>query len=84
VVVLSLTLQPSRAQELKLKNSLGCITMADPLSIAAGVVGLLTFAGSAITQGYQLSQAMGESRKDIARLLAELAQLTGLLVAIDA
>lgn len=57
--------------------------MAEALGIAASVVSLLTFAGSAIIKGYQISQAAGKGCQDVARLLAELAQLTGVLVAID-
>ena len=58
--------------------------MADPLSIASGVVGLLAFAGTALTQGYRILHSLQGSSKDVRRLLAELSQLTGVLVAIEA
>jgi hypothetical protein len=57
--------------------------MADPLSITAGVVGLLAFAGSTLTKGYCILQSLQGSAKDVKRLLAELSQLTGVLVAIE-
>lgn len=58
--------------------------MADPLSIAAGVVGLLAFAGSTLTKGYSILSSLQGSKSDIQRLLAGLSQLTGVLVAIEA
>ena len=58
--------------------------MADPLSITAGVVGLLAFAGSTLTKGYSILQSLQDSKKDVNQLLIELSQLTGILVAIEA
>lgn len=58
--------------------------MADPLSITAGVVGLLAFAGSTLTKGYSILQSLHDSKSDVERLLIELSQLTGILVAIEA
>ena len=58
--------------------------MADPLSIAAGVVGLLAFAGSTLTKGYSILQSLQDSKSDLKHLLIELSQLTGILVAIEA
>jgi hypothetical protein len=58
--------------------------MADPLSIAAGVAGLLAFAGATLTTGYSILASLTGSKSDIHRLLAELSQLTGVLVAIEA
>lgn len=58
--------------------------MADPLSIAAGVTGILGFAGVTLTKGYAVLRVLSEGRNEIQRLLGELSQLTGILVAIDA
>ena len=58
--------------------------MADPLSVAAGIVGLLAFAGTALTKGYCVLRSLQGSKNDVERLLAELSQLTGVLVAIEA
>lgn len=51
--------------------------MADPLSITAGVVGLLAFAGSTLTKGYSILQSLQHSKNDVNQLLIELSQLTG-------
>ena len=58
--------------------------MADPLSITAGVVGLLAFAGSTLTKGYSILRSLQDSKNDVNQLLIELSQLTGILVAIEA
>ena len=58
--------------------------MADPLSITVGVIGLLEFAGATLTKGYRILRSLQESSKDVKRLLAELSQMTGVLVAIEA
>ena len=58
--------------------------MADPLSITAGVVGLLAFAGSTLTKGYSILQSLQDSKNDVNQLLIELSQLTGILMAIEA
>lgn len=58
--------------------------MGDPLSITAGVVGLLAFAGKTLTKGYSILQSLQDSKIDVNRLLIELSQLTGILVAIEA
>ena len=58
--------------------------MTDPFSIAAGVVGLLAFAGTTLTKGYSILQSLQDSKKDVNQLLIELSQLTGILVAIEA
>lgn len=58
--------------------------MADPLSVTAGVVGLLAFAGSTLTKGYSILQSLQASKNDVNQLLIELSQLTGILVAIEA
>ena len=38
--------------------------MADPPSIAAGVVGLLAFAGSTLTKGYSILRSLQDSKND--------------------
>ena len=58
--------------------------MGDPLSITAGIVGLLAFAGSTLTKGYGILQSLQDSKTDVNRLLIELSQLAGILVAIEA
>ena len=58
--------------------------MADPLSITAGVVGLLAFAGRTLTKGYSILQSLQDSKNDVKQLLVELSQLTGILAAIEA
>ena len=57
--------------------------MTDPLSITAGIVGLLGFAGSILTKGYGIIRLLQDSGKDVQKLLVELSQLTGILVAIE-
>ena len=58
--------------------------MGDPLSIITGVVSLLAFAGNALTKEYSILQSLQDSKHDVMRLLIELSQLTGILVAIEA
>ena len=58
--------------------------MAEPLSIAAGVVGLVSFAGSTLAHGYTVLHSLQNSKEDITRLLTELSQLTGILAALRA
>ena len=58
--------------------------MADPLSIAAGVTGLLAFAGSTLSKGYSIIQSLKGSREEVQRLLVELSQLTGILFGLEA
>lgn len=58
--------------------------MADPLSVTAGIVGLLAFAGSTLTKGYGVLRFLKESSKDVNLLLVGLSQLTGILVAVEA
>ena len=58
--------------------------MADPLSIAAGVTGLLAFAASSLTKGFAIVRSLQGSATDVKRLLAALSGLTGILVAIEA
>jgi hypothetical protein len=40
-------------------------------------MGLLAFAGSAITKGYHISQALGGANKEVTRLLVELSAVGG-------
>ena len=56
----------------------------DPLSVTAGIVGLLGFAGVTLAKGYGVWRTLSESKDEVKRLLAELSQLTGILVAIEA
>ena len=58
--------------------------MADPLSIAAGVTGLLAFAATTLTKGFTIVKTLQGSASEVKRLLGELSQLTGVLVAIEA
>jgi hypothetical protein len=58
--------------------------MADPLSIAAGVVGLLTFAGLTVSKGYQLLHDIQGSKAEVQQVLTSLARLTGILATIEA
>ena len=58
--------------------------MADPLSIAAGVAGLLTFAAQTLTKGYGLVKSLKGSNEQVKQMLAELSQLAGVLAAIEA
>jgi Fungal N-terminal domain of STAND proteins len=58
--------------------------MGDPLSITAGITGLLVFAGTALTKGYGLLRSLQGSSMEVQRLLTELSQLTGLLCALEA
>ena len=57
--------------------------MTDPLSVTAGIVGLLAFAGTTLTKGYTVIRSLQDSGKDVQRLLVELSQLTGILVAVE-
>lgn len=56
----------------------------DPLSITAGVVGLITFAGTVISKGYQLLSTIKVSRHNVTELLDSLSTLTGILTAFKA
>ena len=58
--------------------------MADPLSIASGIVGLLAVAGTTLTKGYCILRSLQGSKSDVERLLIDLSQLTGVLVAMEA
>jgi len=60
------------------------VVMADPLSVAASVTGLLTLAATALTKGYAILRSLQGSSKEVERLLTELSQLTGLLCALSA
>jgi hypothetical protein len=60
------------------------VVMADPLSVAASVTGLLTFATTILTKGYGILRSLQDSSKEVQRLLTELSQLTGLLCALAA
>ena len=56
----------------------------DPLSITAGAIGILAFAGSTISTGYALAQSLKTDHRELLeRLLAQLTQLTGIIVAIQ-
>lgn len=57
--------------------------MTDPLSVAAGIAGLVMFAGATLTKGYSVVHSLQNSSKDVHHLLMELSQLTGVLVAIE-
>lgn len=58
--------------------------MGDPVSITAGVVGLLAFARSTLTRGYSILQSLQDSKNDVNQLPIQLSQLTGILMAIEA
>ena len=58
--------------------------MADPFSIATGVVALVAFAGKILTKGYGTLRSLRGSSDEVKRLLIELSQLTGILVAVEA
>ena len=58
--------------------------MSDPLSITAGVTSLLVFAGAMLSKGYSIVHLLKASTEEVERLLAELSQLTGILVGIEA
>ena len=58
--------------------------MVDPLSIAAGISGLLVFAKSSLTKGYAIVGSSQGAATEISRLLGELSHLTGVLAALEA
>jgi hypothetical protein len=58
--------------------------MADPLSVVAGVTGLLCIAGAILKKGYSVARSLTGSTKTVHCLLMQLSQLTGVLVAPEA
>jgi hypothetical protein len=57
--------------------------MADPLSIAAGIAGLLAFTGAVISKGYSVA-SRGAEMRHLATLLREAANLSGILAGVNA
>lgn len=53
--------------------------MADPLSIAASVAGLLSLAGATISKGYSIVSSVRSFPKDVEQLLREAAALNYLI-----
>jgi hypothetical protein len=61
--------------------------MADPLSIAAGIAGLLAFTGAVISKGCSVASAVasgGAEMRHLATLLRETANLSGILAGVNA
>ena len=58
--------------------------MADPLSIAASIAGLLTLAGSIIPKGYALCSRLSGRNEDIRVLMNEVTSLSGLIFGLQA
>lgn len=58
--------------------------MADPLSIASGIAGVLALAGQVVSTCYQYGCAVKEAPQEIQRLLDELMSLSGVLNAVKA
>lgn len=56
----------------------------DPLSIASGVAGLLTLAGSVISTGYTLASKIKNRDDTIKALVQEIAIFSGILVGVQA
>jgi hypothetical protein len=56
--------------------------MADPLSIAAGVAGLLTLSSAIVETGFHFINSEGLASKELAELVKEIAYLNGLLLQI--
>ena len=57
--------------------------MADPLSVVSGVAGLLTLAGSVISQCYAYGCAVSGAPKEMKSLVDEVTNLSGLLVGLQ-
>jgi hypothetical protein len=58
--------------------------MADPLSIASGVAGLLSLTGAIISEGYRISSKIKQSSDNIRSLLNELSLFSGVLAGLKA
>lgn len=58
--------------------------MADPLSIAASIAGLLSLAGSIIPKGYALCSKIKRRAEDVRILMNEVTGLSGLLFGLQA
>ncbi|RKK66765.1 hypothetical protein BFJ69_g15112 [Fusarium oxysporum] len=58
--------------------------MADPLSIAASIAGILALAGTVIHKTYQYGSDVKGALDDIANFLRQLTITTGLLTALKA
>lgn len=56
--------------------------MSDPLSIAAGLVGLLSFSASIVSRGYNFTQAALNAPKEVARIIDRVAALNIVLEAV--
>jgi hypothetical protein len=57
----------------------------DPLNIASAALGFLTLSGTTISTGYTLIRSFTADSQDLLRqLLTQLAQLTGIVVALQA
>ncbi|KAK6373649.1 hypothetical protein LTS17_008142 [Exophiala oligosperma] len=57
--------------------------MTDPLSITTGVAGLLSLAGSVISQCYQYGCGVADAPEEAKRLAFEVTNLSGLLVGVQ-
>jgi NACHT domain len=57
--------------------------MADPLSVASGVAGLITLAGSVISKCYTYGCAVSGAPKEMKSLVDEVTNLSGLLVGLQ-
>jgi hypothetical protein len=58
--------------------------MADPLSIAAGIAGLLSLTGTIISEGYRISSKIKQNSDNIGSLLNELSLFSGVLAGLKA
>jgi len=57
--------------------------MADPLSIAASIAGLLTLAGALVPKGYALYSKLKRRQEDIKLLVDEVTSFSGLLYGLQ-
>jgi hypothetical protein len=51
----------------------------DPLSVAASVAGLITIAETVVNRGFKLGKIAKNAEREIARLIAEVTNLFGVL-----
>ena len=56
--------------------------MADPISIASGIAGLISLAGSVVSTCYQYGCAVKSAPTEIQKLLGEVMSLSGVLTAV--
>lgn len=57
--------------------------MADPLSVASGIAGLILLAGFVIGQCYRYGCGVSNAPEESKRLLSEVANLSGILVGVQ-